>query len=160
LPHHRFMPGNSRVSRGTAAYHVHGARPGLIGLPHVPTVVCVGLPITDHALRQCFSRIGCRIVSADTCTRARRLLHRSDISVVICAANLPDGNWRNVLHSAAQSPREPAFIVTSPCADEYLWAEVLNLGGFDVIAQPFDPEELYYVLTSACLRRLASDLVR
>jgi hypothetical protein len=50
--------------------------------------------------------------------------------------------------------------VTSSCADEYLWAEVLNLGGFDVIAQPFNPEELRHILLSACLRRLArADLV-
>ncbi len=34
------------------------------------------------------------------------------------------------------------MIVTGPFADEALWAEVLNLGGFDVLAQPLDSNEV------------------
>jgi hypothetical protein len=30
-----------------------------------------------------------------------------------------------------------------------MWAEVLNLGAYDVLAQPFDPAEVFRVLTAA-----------
>jgi hypothetical protein len=32
---------------------------------------------------------------------------------------------------------------------EELWAEVLNLGGDDVLAQPFDAQEVYHVVSLA-----------
>jgi DNA-binding response OmpR family regulator len=34
------------------------------------------------------------------------------------------------------------LIVTSRLADEKLWAEALNLGAYDVLAKPFDRQEL------------------
>jgi DNA-binding response OmpR family regulator len=83
------------------------------------------------------------------------LLHSSDISVIVCATSLPDGTWHNVLHVAENSSDKPAVIVASSSPDEYLWAEVLNLGGFDVIRQPFNPQELRHVIVSAQLRGFA-----
>jgi DNA-binding response OmpR family regulator len=57
------------------------------------------------------------------------------------------------------------LIVTDRAADEALWAEVLNLGGFDVLAQPFDPTEVSRVVASAgrsarTRERLHSDFFR
>ena len=37
----------------------------------------------------------------------------------------------------------------SRLADEALWAEVLNLGGYDLLASPFDPIEVDRVVTLA-----------
>jgi FixJ family two-component response regulator len=39
--------------------------------------------------------------------------------------------------------------VTSRLADEYLWAEVLNLGGYDVLAKPLDKQEVSRTLNLA-----------
>jgi DNA-binding response OmpR family regulator len=57
------------------------------------------------------------------------------------------GNWQELLEEtqAAQS----LTLVVSRHADERLWSEVLNLGGFDVLALPFDREELRRALSSA-----------
>jgi hypothetical protein len=46
-------------------------------------------------------------------------------------------------------PHHPLLIVASRLADEYLWAEVLNLGGHDVLAKPFQGAEVQWVLESA-----------
>jgi DNA-binding response OmpR family regulator len=35
-------------------------------------------------------------------------------------------------------------------ADEALWAEVLNLGGYDVLTKPFDPKEVHHAVSMAC----------
>ena len=43
----------------------------------------------------------------------------------------------------------PLIIVTSRLADERLWAEVLNLGGFDVLSRPYDAREVRHVIAQA-----------
>jgi FixJ family two-component response regulator len=40
-------------------------------------------------------------------------------------------------------------IVTSRLADDCLWAEVLNLGSYDLLMKPFDGEETVRVLAMA-----------
>jgi DNA-binding response OmpR family regulator len=86
-------------------------------------------------------------VTAHTCQEALQLLKESGIPVIVCDTNLRDGTWRDILNSA----RNATLVVSSRCPDERLWAEVLNLGGFDVITKPFDKRELDHVLQTACL---------
>ena len=43
----------------------------------------------------------------------------------------------------------PNLIVTARLANDELWAEVLNLGGYNVLAQPFDQQEVYHVVFQA-----------
>jgi DNA-binding response OmpR family regulator len=62
-----------------------------------------------------------------------------DPDVVVCEANLPDGEWNDLLQNPSRRLNPPYLIVTSRLADEDLWAEVLNLGGYDVLAKPFNP---------------------
>jgi DNA-binding response OmpR family regulator len=83
------------------------------------------------------------------CRDAAERLSRTAISVVICDTDLPDGDWKDVLQQVQQARSTPVLIVTSRVADHSLWAEVLNLGGYDVLAQPFDREEVTRVVTSA-----------
>ncbi len=70
-------------------------------------------------------------------------------SVVICECDLPDGNWRDLLDSAALLKNRPAMIIASRSADDRLWAEVLNLGGCDVLAKPFESKEVVWSIHSA-----------
>jgi DNA-binding response OmpR family regulator len=71
------------------------------------------------------------------------------IDIVICECDLPDGSWRDLLRYAEEYSEPLILIVTSRLADEALWAEVLNLGGRDVLAKPFDEQEVRRVLASA-----------
>lgn len=70
-------------------------------------------------------------------------------SVVICEHSLPDGSWRDVLRAAQSLEKTPAVIVTSQLAGGELCAEVVNLGGHDVLAQPFRAEEVMWTVRSA-----------
>jgi DNA-binding response OmpR family regulator len=62
---------------------------------------------------------------------------------------LPDGSWLDVLRAAQALTKAPNLIVTSRLADTALWAEVLHLGGHDVLGQPFQAEEVMWVVRSA-----------
>ena len=76
-------------------------------------------------------------------------LHR--MPVVLCECQLPDGDWKDVLSQLAPLPDRPRLIVFSRNADERLWAEVLSMGAFDLLAAPFREEELVFTLGSAWL---------
>jgi DNA-binding response OmpR family regulator len=123
--------------------------------PNTPVaILSVSAVRDDHtALRQLVSGMACQIATAGTCHKALRSLSRRRVAVVVCERELPDGTWRDILSYTVKSPERPFLIVTSRVADENLWAEVLNLGGFDVIAKPFSPREVRHVLETACLRR-------
>jgi DNA-binding response OmpR family regulator len=56
-----------------------------------------------------------------------------------------------LLAEVSTLPDAPLLIVTSRLADEQLWAEALNLGAYDVLAKPFDTEEVIRVLSLAWL---------
>jgi DNA-binding response OmpR family regulator len=72
--------------------------------------------------------------------------------VVIVERDLPDGSWRTLHNRLIQMPFPPTLVVTSRLADERLWVEVVNLGGFDVLAQPFYAREVLRSVNSACSR--------
>ena len=84
-----------------------------------------------------------------TCREATVLLPENPPPVVICERDLPDGNWKDILEALTLLAPPPSLIVASRLADEYLWVEVLHLGGCDVLAKPFDEEEVLWAVTSA-----------
>jgi DNA-binding NtrC family response regulator len=84
---------------------------------------------------------------------ARARLRENDYQALLTEASLPDGNWLDVLHLAREYPQELQVLVTSPQADARLWAEALNLGVYDVLAQPFYEPEVRRILSNACQHR-------
>lgn len=70
-------------------------------------------------------------------------------SVILIEAALPDGTWRDLLSLSRQSEPAPPVIVVSRIADERLWAEVLNLGAYDLLPLPLEPGSLLRTLESA-----------
>jgi DNA-binding response OmpR family regulator len=90
-----------------------------------------------------------KLVPTRSCEEAAAYLRVSAPPVVICETNLPDGTWKDLLGVLTRLEYEPGLIVSSRTADDYLWAEVLNLGGCDVLAKPFDAREVLWAATMA-----------
>ena len=82
--------------------------------------------------------------------QARPELEQRRYDAVITAANLPDGNWIDVLHLTRESPHQTEIIVTDPHADARFWTQALNLGVYDLLTQPFYEPEVRRILTGAC----------
>ncbi|HEY1342816.1 MAG TPA: response regulator [Bryobacteraceae bacterium] len=74
------------------------------------------------------------------------------VPIVICDSDAAPGTWIAMLDQIAPLDEAPYLIVTSRTADERLWAEALNRGAYDVLAKPFDREEVDRVVTAAWLR--------
>ena len=76
-----------------------------------------------------------------SCREALAFLQRNPVPVVVCERDLPDGNWRDVMEPLSAMSDPPEVIVTSRLADDHLWLEVLNAGGYDVLTKPLDRQE-------------------
>lgn len=113
-------------------------------------VVTISLAADDQqALETMFHRLPWRLKKASTAAQGLRLALSETVRVVICERELPGGNWRILLNTIRELARPPRLIVVSRWADESLWAEVLNLGGYNVLATPFDVQEVHRVLSYA-----------
>jgi DNA-binding NtrC family response regulator len=84
--------------------------------------------------------------------QARAKLQQDDYGVILTEAALPDGIWLDALCLARQLPQELEVIVTDPQADARFWAEALNLGAYDLLAQPFYEPEVRRILYNVCAR--------
>lgn len=70
--------------------------------------------------------------------------------VIIADKQLPDGHdWKEIIQGIAEWRNPPQLIVAHRFADEALWAEVINLGGYDLLMTPFEPEEAHRVVSRA-----------
>ena len=107
----------------------------------------------DHrSLGRFLISTGFRIYRARNREEARAALRRNRVAVVISESKLPEGDWRDVLKELESFAEPPLLIVTSQHADNHLWAEVLNLGGHDVLLKPFHASEVIRVVSLACKR--------
>jgi DNA-binding response OmpR family regulator len=102
-------------------------------------------------LREIFAPPHWEIREAATFADAVGILNKRRIAVTICDTEIADGNWQALLADLQRRANPPTFIVSSRLGDERLWAEVLNLGGYDVLVQPFDRREVLRVTYMAWL---------
>jgi DNA-binding NtrC family response regulator len=106
-----------------------------------------------QALRRIFDaieRFDWHIRFTRTCQEAWMALRREEVDAVIAESDFPDGmTWRELLGEVVDMNASQPVIVATRRADHRLWAEVLNLGGYDLLLKPFDPEETVRVLAMA-----------
>jgi DNA-binding response OmpR family regulator len=132
-----------------------GAYGNLPEVPPADRTVCV-LAVSpyeeDHAcLRMIFSHSNWRIFRARDCHEAIQFASENRVAVVISERDLPDGNWKRLLELLSTLPAPPLLVVTARDADDSLWAEVLNLGAYDVLSKPLDRAEVTRIISLAWL---------
>jgi|HubBroStandDraft_1064217.scaffolds.fasta_scaffold06883_2 DNA-binding response OmpR family regulator len=121
----------------------------------VPTVFSVSPIEEDHvALEQILNgskqaHLKFKVETSATLASALAVLRKSNIPIVLVERDLPPGSWRELLQRAARLTAPPLLIVTSRLADERLWAEAINVGAYDVLAKPFDVQEVCRVVEAA-----------
>lgn len=120
--------------------------------PQVISVLLVNACDEDRAsLRRILSRSNWNVYEACGEDDALRLLQAEAVPVVICARELPDGDWHGFLKRTRELAHPPHVIVNSPSMDKinYLWSEALREGAYDVIASPYTRDDVVRTVTLA-----------
>jgi hypothetical protein len=99
-------------------------------------------PVEDNERYSLFDLFPWQINRAPTCLDFITYAYWTLPRVVICERDLPDGSWKDVLAITMSLHNPPPVTVTSRLANDYVWAEVLNWGGYDLLAKPLDQCEL------------------
>jgi DNA-binding NtrC family response regulator len=77
---------------------------------------------------------------------ARAVIDKLRPRLVVCDTEIEgEGSWRDLLKWRGALPGF-ALVVVSRLADVVLWAEVLNLGGYDLLEKPFVVQEVERVI--------------
>jgi DNA-binding response OmpR family regulator len=113
------------------------------------TLLAINLNRDDRlSLERILDRDRWTVQGARSLREATTLLRRHP-SLILCEKDLPDGNWKDVFREACGLDYPPPLVVVSRNADERLWAEVLNFGGYDVLIEPFEHSEVRRVMGMA-----------
>jgi hypothetical protein len=68
---------------------------------------------------------------------------------VICDREISGEDWRDALVRIAGLPQAVCVLLASSVVDEYLWHQVIENHGYDVVAKPFQSEALRRAVTFA-----------
>jgi DNA-binding response OmpR family regulator len=113
------------------------------------TVLAISPADEDHCILEEIFDDSTEVLHADSLPAALAVLNDQDVPIVICERDLGQDTWKQVLETTACLPHPPLLIVASHLADECLWSEALNLGAYDVLAKPFDMEEVVRTVGAA-----------
>ncbi len=124
----------------------------MVGRPKV--LVACSDPENRQTLLASLSQCGLDPVSSSTVREARAILSRQVIPLVICAADLVDGSFRDVLRAARAAETKIPVVVASRRDDTAEYLEAMQLGAFDFIACPYKRSEVEWIVSNA-LRKMA-----
>jgi DNA-binding response OmpR family regulator len=100
------------------------------------------------SLRQFLDPVNWTLHLAQNPAEAERTLRNEPVAAVLTDSRY----WKDMLRYLWTMESPPALVVADRLADERLWAEVLNLGAFDLLTKPFAAKEVLHVLSAACRR--------
>lgn len=126
------------------------ARPG--GHGEISVLITSPFPGDHQYFTEVLSQPDIRVLRALNLRQAEPQIRSLPVAVVITEKELPDGTWKDIQRLMESRAPAALLIVASRTADEYLWSEVLNAGGFDVLSKPFRRQETTRVLAHAVSR--------
>jgi DNA-binding response OmpR family regulator len=129
-------------------------------LPACGEVLLVSSNEEDHAsVRSILAHSGLKLSFTRSFQEARAILLDRSVGVVISSGQSGDGyGWKDLLRELQDNAAATRLVVADRLADEALWAEVLNFGGYDLLLKPFNPTELFRVVDMACRTRCWTEL--
>jgi FixJ family two-component response regulator len=99
-------------------------------------------------LREAAASIEIRLAITNRWDPAIELLETLRPAIVFYDLGLAAPPWREALVALAAHSAEPCVVVVSKCSDINLRAEVIRLGGWDLLRHPFDRERVRRILLS------------
>lgn len=106
-------------------------------------VVAVGIPAEDlRPLESILALPDWDLISVTDVDNAVHVLRVNRARIVLLDRDGAGAAWRTVLERLAESSRGASILLVSRVSDDYLWNEVIQAGGYDVVTKPFRKQEL------------------
>ncbi len=86
---------------------------------------------------------------AESADEAIQLLGDEPLPLVICDRDLPGADWRTTVGQIAGRRDVLCVVLASSVVDDYLWDEVIQQRGYDVVSKPFEADQLRRAVTFA-----------
>ncbi len=115
----------------------------------ITVLVITGANEDRESLEMFARRVGWDIRAAGSCESALENLPKARTAVILCDRNLAGVDWRDALEKLAAAASRCAIVLMSPVNDEYLWEEVIRLGGYDVLVKPLQEDQTTRVVNLA-----------
>jgi DNA-binding NtrC family response regulator len=124
-------------------------------LPKINTMLVMA-PERSLPLLEALESCGIDVLAVCDCSEARRILETpQQVQVVLTDTALPDGDWRRVLEIVLRACPNIEVVVCSRLGDYKLWMDVLELGGYDVLIEPYQHEDVKRIVGTAAARSYA-----
>ncbi|MFN7919259.1 MAG: hypothetical protein U0Q16_04135 [Bryobacteraceae bacterium] len=105
-----------------------------------PVVVVASSDREDWStVRTMLAGSGYGVIPAPNFRELERALYELPVAAVVTSDRPFGRSWRDIALRLESERRRPSLIVCSHQADESLWLDVLDSGGYDVFAKPLPP---------------------
>lgn len=118
-PWHRFVFSGRRSNAGNA-----------------PLILILTTEAGDKAFYAQLSGHGWNIALSESLPEALGLLRSRFFSVFVYDRDVAGGDWRGALRQVVECAPGIRFLLISNVCDEFLWREVVQRGGYDVLVRP------------------------
>lgn len=121
-------------------------------------ILAVSLSLNDIFLLEYLgNQQGWEMKFAGSPQEAFQLASYGGYDLILCDRNQSGYPWREVMDRLAASSPRSSILLVSPTKDDYLWWDVLNHRGFDVLIRPLREEAVLRVIDRAmrCLSPMA-----
>jgi hypothetical protein len=77
------------------------------------------------------------------------LASQSHFEVILCDRHQPGYPWREVMDRLAVSSPRSCMLLVSPVNYDYLWSDVLQHGGYDILIRPLREGAVLHAVAAA-----------
>jgi DNA-binding response OmpR family regulator len=102
-----------------------------------------------QSLRRFFAGTDWKIFRVQTIAEGLSTVINHKINIILTEHELADGSWMELIEALRPCRNAPRVLVSSSRADDRLWMDVLDGGGYDVLVTPFDRSEVLRVVQMA-----------
>ena len=113
-------------------------------------ILLVMPPQRRDVLMNYLEEAGMEVSFARNCREALRKLNEGlHYDLVLVDSRISGGSWREILQFVRDTRTPYEVIICSRFGDEQLWAEMIEMGAFDLIPEPYDRLEVLRILQAA-----------
>ncbi len=126
-----------------------------MGQPNAVLIACFD-PQNRQTLVRLLGEHSLEPIPFATIGELRRLMKQAPVALVLCEAQLADGDFRDALDEVARSGRRTPVVVTSSKSETQEYLAAMQAGAFDYLPYPIRPRDLEWVLNNALQRSMAA----